>query len=396
MSDTNRARMSYAVEVTPGTDPGTAAVDFRYTGENIRNVTNTLTSEEIRSDRLTADIVRADLRAEGPVNIELSPLGTGDGFPDDLFRGALGDSTWAAAITLTASDISAAAADNSINSAAAAFTVTAGRWIKISGFATAGNNQYAKVLTATTSKLTLATRTALVNEAAGASVTVLAGGEITTSTELMTFSIFKEYTDVSNTWEIGTMMVIAGLSLRVTTSTIITGVIDWLGSRLTEATSRAGGYAAAQTGEVLEAIDHVWSIMENASIGSTPGAFALSGVTEFGFDLRTNARARTAIGTLGAISMGLGSFEITGTVRVYHTDNTLIAKYNNYTATSFAWIVQESDGTPAYVFDFPQVRLTSGGRNITAKNQDVFTELGWAAYRDPTEGIMMRITRFPG
>lgn len=74
----------------------------------------------------------------------------------------------------TASTISAAAADNSINDSATALPLLLpGEKVLIAGFTgTSANNQLAVVVSSTTAKLVVATPTPLVNDAAGEAVTL--------------------------------------------------------------------------------------------------------------------------------------------------------------------------------------------------------------------------------
>lgn len=71
-----------------------------------------------------------------------------------------------------ANDISAVSSDNSYNSVSGQFSsIISGQFIKIAGFSTAGNNGYAKVVTATANKITVSGLT-LTNEAIGVSKTI--------------------------------------------------------------------------------------------------------------------------------------------------------------------------------------------------------------------------------
>jgi hypothetical protein len=78
-------------------------------------------------------------------------------------------------VTYTASTLSAAASDNSLNDSANQFIAegfTVGKTIRISGFTgAAGNNEFARVLTVAAGKITLGGIT-LVDDAAGESVTL--------------------------------------------------------------------------------------------------------------------------------------------------------------------------------------------------------------------------------
>lgn len=79
MSESNRMAFRYLKETVWGTTPAAAMKTLRVTGESINDVTATTESQEIRSDRQLADIIRVGKSAAGDVNFELS-YGTLDEF----------------------------------------------------------------------------------------------------------------------------------------------------------------------------------------------------------------------------------------------------------------------------------------------------------------------------
>ena len=87
----NRTALRYVAEVTEGTTPATPALsEIRYTGESLGyNISNTR-SNEIRSDRNVADLIRTGAEAAGDINFEMSY-----GSFDSLLEAAL-CGTWTA------------------------------------------------------------------------------------------------------------------------------------------------------------------------------------------------------------------------------------------------------------------------------------------------------------
>lgn len=73
MGDTNRVQLSYVRETLLGTTPGSPALkECRYTGETLANNINSLTSDEIRSDRMVPDHIPVGAQNAGDINFELS------------------------------------------------------------------------------------------------------------------------------------------------------------------------------------------------------------------------------------------------------------------------------------------------------------------------------------
>lgn len=87
----NRTALRYVAETSMKVTPATPALKtVRYTGESITyNIRNT-TSNEIRSDRMTSDLIQVGAGVEGDINFELSF----ESF-DDLIQAAL-CGTWSA------------------------------------------------------------------------------------------------------------------------------------------------------------------------------------------------------------------------------------------------------------------------------------------------------------
>lgn len=90
MADTSEVQLGYIEEATLGTTPATPEFKkVRMTGESLKHVRQNTRSNEIRSDRNTADSVQVSGGAQGGLNFELSY-----GAFDDLLEGALFNS-WA-------------------------------------------------------------------------------------------------------------------------------------------------------------------------------------------------------------------------------------------------------------------------------------------------------------
>ncbi|AAX84859.1 possible phage minor tail protein [Xanthomonas phage Xp15] len=87
----NRTAICLVKEVTFNTTPATPAFQSqRYTSENVAFTKTTVTSSEIRSDRMTADLVQVGASVAGDVNFELSYASF-----DEVIRAALA-SSWSA------------------------------------------------------------------------------------------------------------------------------------------------------------------------------------------------------------------------------------------------------------------------------------------------------------
>lgn len=144
-ADSNRASLRYLLEdanawgVTPGTG---APREMRITGSQLAAQKETVTSDELRSDRMVSNIVEVGASAEGEINFEFS-AGAIDDFlaaflyglwsrpmSFDIFKGKHVSITGTAEFTV---------ADTGIHY----FTI--GRVVKLEGWTIAGNNTYATI-----------------------------------------------------------------------------------------------------------------------------------------------------------------------------------------------------------------------------------------------------------
>ncbi len=403
MGDTNRVRLSYQAEGSYKAAVTGNYNDFRYTGENLALDTTTVRSNEIRSDRQTTDLIRTDIKVGGTVDFEMSSAGGAGAtneFPDDFFLWGLFASAWSAAVTVTASTIAAVNATAGVSrftDSGNGFGVFAvNQWIRTNTFTNAANGSaaspaYFKITAVAAGQIDCVGFTATVTEAAGASRTIKQGQSIENGTTGVSINIERAYEDIANEFVAYAGCMIDKLSKKVSANAIITGQIGLIGATETSGTASTGsGYNAANSNEVMEAIDHVPVLIEGTILPAN--AFA---ATEISWEVANNLRARAQIGTLGAISIGIGSFNVTGALRAYYASKTTCDKYINNQYSALAYVLQADSVANAYVFDFPKIKYSAARRVAGGKDQDVMMEANWEAIRHGTEGKTMRIVRFP-
>ena len=379
MSDTSRVQLAYVAESSFGVQKtGSNLQILRITGESLKQDVASSQSNEIRSDRQIASIRRSRITASGGVNFELSY-----GTYDALLAAALLDSAWGSPVAVCSSaTVSAAASGNKFTGT---FTApTAGEWIKVSGFTNAANNGYFKVVTASTSEITVSGGT-LVDEASATGISITQGGSIVNGTSLSTFNLERTYDDLSSELSLFLGMAINGLSLNVPVEGEITGGLEFLGhSESSETASGGTGYDAATTTEHMTALD-VQNLLENQAAMS---------IRSFTLDLNNNLRQRAIVGSSGVLSIGSGRCIVSGTLEAYYASKTIYDKYLNGTATALALLLQDPAGN-GYIIDLPAVKYTAGQRVAGGPDVDVMVPLSWAAHAHATENVTIRIVRFP-
>ncbi len=394
----DRIKLIYAEEVAYGTrEPTGPYKELRFTSESLQKTTEFVVSSEIRSDRQNADVIRTSIGAGGDLNFELSYATF-----DDYFRWALMSSeatppgpeqVWSGLVVVAGplSDVAGVAATDEFTSVAFTAMPANNTWIKVSGFTGAGvivNNSIFKVLSQTASTSIVVYQTGVIaDDAAGEAITITGASQIVNGTTFWSHSLQKEYTDMSGPaiFEDFTSLSVNTWALNVPVDGIVTGTFGMIGkTSASSVTIYDAGADPANTNEVMAAVEDVLKIEElNAEYGSMA----------FTMNLNNNLRQRQEIGTLGAISVGAGSLDLTGNVQAYFKNVAAMDRYLNFTSSNIAIIFQDSVGNN-YVIDIPEVKYTDGKRVAGGRNTDIIADLSWTAKRDPTEGITIRMAKF--
>ena len=384
MSDADRVNMAIIEEATFGTTPATNMDRLRFTSENLSMATETVQSAEISNDRQVKGVIRTNIRGAGDINVELSY-----DVIDAFLQAALFSAGWSAENAVAPGGNTVITTDTFHSTAGTPFSVySVGQWVATQGHVNAANNGIFKIeaINGGGNDLVVSGGT-LVNESAVAA-TFRQAAQVVNGTTLNSYSIEREYADISNEFEIFRGMSVDQLTINMAVNSIITAAISFVGKDSISATATAGGgYNAAPTKDVMNTIDHIDKIIEGDGSNSEADATAIS------MQIANNLRGRTLVGTLGAASIGQGKFAPTGTLQKYFASKTLMDKYLNQTATALA-VVLQVNGTETYVFEFPAIKFTSGQRVAGGENTDIIADMNWIAYKHTTEAITMRISKW--
>jgi hypothetical protein len=385
LAASNRVGLRYIEEVTFGTTPSTPAFnELRYTGEGLNYNISNVTSDEIRADRMTSDLVQVSGDASGDINVELSY----DAY-DELLEGVMA-STWSAQLAVSETDIDAATADDSFNTAGGDFVadgLIVGKWFKVDGFTDTSINGFYRAVTVTTGKVTV-TPAVPATESAGNTITMV-GAHIRNGTELKSYSVQKQLQDITpNSYFLFNGIRIGQLQLSFETGSILTGIFSMMGLGATVNTTGESGQTevAAPTEDVMNAVSNLLQI-------EFDGAVSTAYFNTLGLNINNNLRPQDAIGSLPHVGIALSRLEITGDAELYFQDNAEYTKYLNATAFSMSFRVEDSAGK-AYVFTLPRVKYETGEVVAGGLDQDVFQTSTIRAIRDPLTDSMIQIDKF--
>ncbi len=378
-----------ATDVFDGTTLGTTRAGaggpmkiLRVLGESLKAGGASTESAEINSSRLRTGVRRTSVDAAGTINFELS-----GGTFDDWILAALCASAWSTAVTVTGTTVSVSSTDNSYNDSGEGFgSFVEDQWIYATGFATAANNGWSKIVSVAAGKLIVEGRTLVTESAPETSTTVQMPPYAVNGTTMTSYNIERDYTDLSGDFALFTGMTINNFTLNIPTEGNITGTFDFLGSYETSiSSSNAVSYTAATTTEPMTSLD-VLALLENKVALTTPSAFTLS--------LSNNLRNRKIIGSSAVYSIGDGPLVVTGTLQTYYEDKALYTKYLDDTATGLVVQIRDLAGN-SYLIEIPKIKFTPGGQGREATNNttDIMPNLNWSAYKDADEEIMIRVVK---
>ena len=296
------------------------------------------------------------------------------------------------------------AATTSLTSTTLDFTtlgLSAGDWIKIGGaatgdqFATSADNAFVRVTSVAAHALGLDNLPSAwaADAGTGKTIWIWFGDTVTNGTALWTSTYERVYNDQETpTYEYYTGAATDKLSLSISASQIITGSVSVIAKNAAWQTTRVSGATdvAPPTYPVLNATSNFGQLDYAGSLQGGPD-FIMS----MTFDIDNGITPSMAVGSLGAVAMTNGDFNVTGSLDVYFGDATMLQSLLNNAAVALNFRVGDAlNNEETYVVDMPQVKLTSGQINDVTKNKPVMQNIGYRAVLSPTLGYTTKICRF--
>lgn len=276
-----------------------------------------------------------------------------------------------------------------------------GMWVKIgsasaagNGFATAANNGWARVLTVTATVLTfdIVPSGFAADAGTGKTIWLQWGDYVRNGTTKYSHTIEQAYLD-SGMYQYFQGMVVAGMSLDLDANQLVKGSFTFLGGdsqALNAQTAGASNWSWVPTNDVLNASANVARLSENGTPITGPNY-----VLSLKLNVNNNLRSQDAVSVLGAVGIGEGRSDITGTFTTYFGDVTVLQKALLNTATSLDFNLKDAAGNTLLV-DLPRVKLATGSAPLGGQNQDVTVECGFQAIKHPVLGYQMHLQKVEG
>lgn len=391
----NRVALRQVVESAWGTTPSTPTLaPVRFTSESLNYNADFVTSEEIRSDRMTPDTVQVSSAASGDINGEWS-YGS-----YDAFIAAAMYSAWVTTGSTIAADteISVTKTGGTPNSWVLGSVTTdltaqawvVGQFVRVDGFTTAGTF-YAEILSIDSASVaTIAPLSDVATEAAGDSVTITPMNYVRNGTTKSSFTLQKAFTDLSTPelWNFtGARM--STWNLELATGSILNTSFGVMAkdAAMTETQFSGASVAAASTSSVLNAVDNIASIVFDGDPGGSTYYF-----NSLSLSLDNSLRGQEAVGTLGYIGVEAGRLAVTGQVELYFENSALYDKFKSAGAFALSFLAQDADGN-SYVVTVPRAKYTSMEIVAGGNDQDIFASAQFEAIINAAGTYQYQISR---
>lgn len=387
MSDANKTLLSYAAESAFAETPDNAStlVDVRFVSETLAHRKDTVVSEEIRADRVRSGIVQVGQGAEGSIETEMI-IGAFNAW----ILAALQASAFSTSSDAVTANI--AEAGNTITATAGTFSATtqAAKYVKVAGATNGANNGIKRLVSATSTVLTLAGTTTsadpLTVDETGSSLTV-SSNYARNGTTLSTFLVEKHFTGPTTPRFdaiIGT--VFNEWSLNMEAQARILQTFGVMGAKMLDATATHGdgGNTTASTRDIVNSTSNVGAILLDGS------ALAVN-LSSFAMSLNNNLRERPAVGRLYTLEHGSGTIDLTGSLETYFEDGTMLAKFLNHTSFALDIPIIDSDGN-LFSIHLPKAYISDeGAPTADGINTDIILTNNFQATYDSTAGYLIQV-----
>ena len=392
----NRTTVLRVKETTWGVTPATPAlIQCRMTGEALDDTTKTLTSKEIRADRMVADLVVVDESPGGDLNFEMS-YGSFTDLLESLLMTTL---TTPLAIVGVAADISTVVAAsptaNLTSTTAGKFSgIVLGQKIKLGGFTDPLNNIVYTVTHITDSShisLTPTPNSAETPLLAAATIGGQMGRNGITEQSYTLIKVFNDATAVTNHKFQG--MRVSAASFDMKTASLLGGKFSFKGKNasMDELVPPVAGatFPAVSSTTIMNCVTNVLNITQNgASFGSTGATMSAT------ISIDNQHREQKGIGVLGNVGVVAGQLMVKVTASQYFESKAQSVLYKNSTGFAFSFTLSDDVGN-TLVFTLPRCKYDSFKENATQLDSDVMAQTTFMALADPVTNCMIQVDFFP-
>jgi hypothetical protein len=446
MSDSSRSQILWSPETVFNEVPSSPVMTkLRFGKEALKHKNSTVTSAEIRPDRMRSDLLLVGVDVDGTIDSEFSYLA----FDTFIQAGLCG--TWTNLTSSVVDGVTTSSSPN-ISSATAAFTpsdvgkqvsgvgIPAGTYILSYASATAvvmsanatgagtgvtfyfsgrkvtdlATSNVAATITSLTAAFTAADvgspisgagitpGTTILSVQSGTAATMSANGT-TLATGVTaqfgyrgqilkngvlnrSFLVEKGYLDINQFVQFrGTA--IEEWNLDISSRKVIAQSIAFMGAQATRSgTTVSGSSVAAPTYPPITAGPMITGIETNTNMTGIK-------VNSFKLQVKNNMRIHDHVEALASDDFGRGVQDITGSLTAYFKSGALYDQFLANGAISFQFVIADPLSGKAYTIQIPVMKLPDVGQEIPGVDADVIQNVTWRGLYDSVSGAHMIITR---
>lgn len=262
--------------------------------------------------------------------------------------------------------------------------VQGARYVKIANAATVGNNGIKKVVSCTSTVLTLATGS-LTGSDAGDALTVQCN-YVRTGTTYITHLIQKDFVEIAR------YIVMSGMGVdtwdfKMAAKGKVMQTFAFMGLRGQSRSNPVNDVVAIapSSNTIVNTSSNIGSVTKDGVAMTNP-------VRSVNFKLNNNLRERPVIASLYSQEHGSGYSLITGDVEVYFTDAAMLALFIAHTPFALEFPVVDNSGNTFNVY-MPRIQSSKGTPQVPGVNADVMQTLNFQALPDLTTGVQLQIDR---
>lgn len=375
-AESNRVRVAYVRETSFGVPETTPTYQIaRLTSSDLAANKQTVTSEELRSDRMVSDQPEVGFDNGGTLNIEFSA----ESYEDFIESALCG--IYSTAIDLTDVATTTTTGTNEIAATGIDSNAVVGQWIYLNmNFSDTENNGWKKIVTVGTGTVTVEQDLTTDSATTG----TIDGKDLINGVEQRSYEVEQGFTDILEYFRFSGMR-LGTWESNVSAGEILNGSFGFQGTAVEAQSDTEYGttYDPAKTTPVMNATSNVGSIVKD-------GVALTTCIQSLAFTIDNNLRSQMCVSNKFPSGIGYGRQLISGTLNAYFEDLSLYNEMLNHEDVSLEFQVTDINGR-SMKFEFPRVKFNTSAPSPEGIDTDVMENIEWTAIADTSGTYQMRI-----
>ena len=375
-AESNRVRVSYVRETDFGVPETTPTYQIaRLTSSDFAANKQTVTSEELRSDRMVSDQPEVGFDNGGTLNVEYSA----ESFEDFIESAMCG--TLSTGIDLIDVAVTTTATTNVIAATGIDTNAVVGQWIYLDmNFTDSTNNGWKKITAVGSGQVTV--QQDLTTDSAS---TGTAGGvDLINGVEQRSYEMEQAFTDIAEYQRFSGMR-LGTWEVSLSAGEILNGSFAFQGTEVAVQSDTEYGtvYTPAATTPVMNATSNVGNIVKD-------GVPLTTCIQSLAFTVDNNLRSQMCVGNKFPSGIGYGRQLVSGTLTAFFENLDLYNEMLSHDDVSLEFSLTDINGR-SVKFEFPRVKFNTSAPSPEGIDTDVMETIEWTAIADSTGVYQMRV-----